>query len=110
MPGSTVQVWLHSTPVFLGEALAGADGSFVQSFAVSATTVAGEHHVVLTGQDPANNPTEIELAVTVVSAINTNLPSTGSGWTIEQLLLAGLLLGGGITSIAVARRRTQRVR
>ncbi len=49
MPGSTVDVWLFSTPVLLGEISVGSDGTFERLLALPDGIEAGEHTVQLNG-------------------------------------------------------------
>jgi hypothetical protein len=54
-PGSTAVVSMHSLPVVIGTATVGADGSFVDTFALPTSVPAGLHHLAIVGKDPLGN-------------------------------------------------------
>ncbi|WP_454050481.1 hypothetical protein [Cellulomonas sp. Marseille-Q8402] len=103
--GETVAFYLHSDPVFLGTAVAGADGVARLLATVPADVPAGAHTVYATGGTSGRWATlPIELAVpAATAAADGRLAVTGSP---AGVLLAGasllLLTGGGLL---VVRRR-----
>ncbi|MDJ0350657.1 LPXTG cell wall anchor domain-containing protein [Cryobacterium sp. PH29-G1] len=112
VPGETVEVWLHSTPVLLGTLVAAADGTVTGSFALPAATPAGVHHIVLigllSGSVTSADITVTAPAVVATSSLDTALPTTGinaglTGWVALLLALSGLAL-------VLARRRRVRAR
>ncbi len=64
-PDSWIELWLFSTPFFLGYAEVGPDGSFDQSFAVPAAVVAGGHTAQINGFDPDGQVRSISLGLMV---------------------------------------------
>jgi hypothetical protein len=115
-PDSTVDLTLHSTPVSLGTATTGNDGSFSKTVTIPADTSVGEHTIEITGTDanqqPATHTVEIDVVTaegTTVTTVGTGgtgtLPFTG-GSTLPLLFVALSLLGGGI-AMAARRRHSQ---
>jgi hypothetical protein len=113
-PNSTVDLTLHSTPVALGTATTGDDGSFSKTVTIPADTPVGTHTIEITGTDasqqPATHSVEIDVVAATGSTVTTTapggttpLPFTG-GSTLPLLFVALALLGGGV---AMAARRGQ---
>jgi len=65
LPGETVSFYLHSDPIFLGTAVADANGVATLVVAIPAGAPAGEHHVRATG---ATSLRTAEIPVTVTAA------------------------------------------
>jgi hypothetical protein len=65
---TSVSVTLRSEPVLLGNATAGADGTFTQSYAIPAATPAGAHTITLAGTGADGQPASVVLDLTVVAA------------------------------------------
>lgn len=126
-PGAEVEVYLHSTPIFLGTVTATKDGKVPFTFKVPAEVEKGTHHIVLTekGSGKTARITVEIIGATVVppasettntgsatgSAAKTNAPvknvkklaNTGATTDALSLLaLATALLGG---ALIVARKR-----
>jgi LPXTG-motif cell wall-anchored protein len=109
MPGSTVDVVLHSTPVDLGTFDVGSDGSFSTSVTIPAGIELGAHVIEVTGTDSNGVPAVSTIPITVSAAVTTttvaggsgSLPFTGS--TVLPLLVLGLSLVG--VGLALRRRR-----
>ena len=66
-PGTTIQVFLFSTPTLLGEALVKADGSFVVSLMVSTEKLTGEHTMQLQGTSISGEQRKAEIGVVLES-------------------------------------------
>ncbi|WP_162257750.1 LamG-like jellyroll fold domain-containing protein [Agromyces sp. Root81] len=73
-PNQLVELWLHSTPVKVGEVTTSGEGSAVVPITVPADTVAGEHALVATDTDGA----ELARTSLTVTAIPTD-GGTGGG-------------------------------
>jgi len=114
-PDSTVDLSLHSTPVSLGTATTGDDGSFSKTITIPANTTAGAHTIEITGTDAnqqtATHSVEINVVTSTGSTVTTvhtggsTLPFTGSS-TIPLVFFALTLVGGGL-AMAARRRRAQ---
>jgi len=114
-PGTNVDAFLNSTPIFLGTMLADASGVVSGTFAVPANFPTGPHTVTLTGTGIASNVGQtlsagltigafVQAPTTTAPPAVGTLPSTGS----ESMTLTGmafLLLGTGAALVLVARRR-----
>jgi hypothetical protein len=110
-PGETVAFYLHSDPVFLGTAVAGADGIARLLADIPADVPAGAHTVIATGGTSGRWATlAVELAVPVAAAPATTPTATGPELAATGaqagVAMAGawlMLLGGG-GLVLVARR------
>lgn len=98
---SQVEIWLHSTPVKLATASAGADGTLSYSVTIPASTEAGTHRIrvveVSSGGESWSAP------FTVTAASPSAIPSTG----VEPgtlIALATAFLCGAIVLVAIKRR------
>ncbi|HLY13392.1 MAG TPA: hypothetical protein VKR24_03510, partial [Candidatus Limnocylindrales bacterium] len=84
--GSTVHLWLHSTPVSLGTTIALQDGTYSQLVTIPGGTAVGAHLIEAIGTDPSDAPFTITTAITVTiaaapatsTALEPN-PSDGNG-------------------------------
>jgi len=107
LPGSTATVWIMSTPVRLGTATVGQDGTFTSNFTIPVDLAAGAHTIQLQGLD-YNGESRALAAGVAVDAVGANsaLPVTGTE-SPRNLLLAGALLGGGaiLAGLAQVKRR-----
>ncbi|RMI14429.1 hypothetical protein [Cellulomonas triticagri] len=121
LPGETVAFYLHSEPMFLGTAVAGADGVARLLATIPAGAPTGAHTVIATGgtsgrwatlavelavpaATPVANPVAAAPVATAPAALAVTGSQTGSLMTGAWLLL---LVGGGL--VLVARRvRTTR--
>ena len=111
--GTTVHLWLHSTPVFLGTTVALEDGTYSQLVTIPAGTIAGGHVIEAIGTDPFDaafsitTPITVSLATAPVTAsADVAGPNVGSGASLALflvLLLAGI--AGATMTIARDRRR-----
>jgi outer membrane protein OmpA-like peptidoglycan-associated protein len=64
-PGSTVEVWLFSTPRLLGTAVVKADGTFSVSVPVPGDISVGQHTLQAEGLNAAGQPRAVSAGVTV---------------------------------------------
>jgi hypothetical protein len=102
VPGETVRFVLHSDPVFLGTAVAGADGIAVLVVDLPDGVPAGQHHVVATGVD-SGRVAEVPILVADPRA---ELATTGTDPAALTGLVAALLAtGAGFLLVARLRRR-----
>lgn len=102
-PGETVQVWVYSTPTFVGRFVADASGAVTGTVALPAGLALGTHSVVLVGESsglvldaPFEVVTQAELATTGASS--------GIAWLAEMGAVL-VLVGGGLAGAAALRRR-----
>jgi hypothetical protein len=95
--GETVQLWIESTPVLLGTAVAGADGVVSFQVAIPAEVGGGAHTLRLVG---LTSGTQLTWALTVAA-----MPATGGTLSAEAVggALALLVLGAG--GVLLRRRR-----
>jgi LPXTG-motif cell wall-anchored protein len=107
-PGSQVDVWLFSTPTYLGQLTVNADGSFSGLMDLGDIEV-GEHTLQVNGLSLSGSQRSANMGVLVNSvddAVPTTLPATGTDvmvfpWVVLMLAAGGLLV---LTS-----RRTRRI-
>jgi len=64
-PGSKVQAWLFSTPVLMGTATVGDDGSVVSSFVVPKDVPDGAHRIAIVAKTTDGEPATLAVGVTV---------------------------------------------
>ncbi|WP_159066884.1 LPXTG cell wall anchor domain-containing protein [Cellulomonas timonensis] len=108
-PGELVVFYLHSDPIFLGTAFAGADGVATLTAVLPATAPAGAHHVRAIGGTSgvwAEVPITLAAGGTVAAAgapSLATLPATGSPASSGVLTALALIAVG--TALTVARRR-----
>lgn len=67
-PGAGAAVELHSDPVALGQALAGADGAFALNATIPQDAAPGEHTVVVAASAPGFESSTLSRPVTIVAA------------------------------------------
>ncbi|HEY0215103.1 MAG TPA: fibronectin type III domain-containing protein [Cellulomonas sp.] len=111
-PGSSVDVWLFSTPYLLGQATVGADGTFSASFAMPEDLATGAHTVQMNGvgTDGAVRSLStglVVLADPVAAAPTTPLATTGSDSGVLGLA-ALVLVGLGVLALRVQRLARRR--
>lgn len=109
-PGSTVDVWLFSTPYLLGEATVAADGTFSATFALPDGVPVGAHTVQMNGVSTDGAVRSLSTGVVVLAdpvatpaAAGTPLATTGAQ-SGDLALLALALLGAGVLAVRVRRR------
>lgn len=92
--GERLELELHSTPVALGTATAGADGSLSQRVTIPASTPAGAHTLVAKRADGS----EVSIPLSVASAPSTGADGTGANGTGAN----GTAAGNGTTAGGVS--------
>ena len=105
MPGTTVELWMFSTPHFLGNTTVSADGSWTIDFVVPAALPDGQHHIQAEGTNAIGSARAIRAQVLIEQAPPPMmLPATGNRDAITQwsLLLAAL---GAMLMLRSTRRR-----
>jgi hypothetical protein len=102
LPGSTVELYIYSTPTHLGSVLVGADGAFTATVTVP-TGFYGSHSLVAAGVDEDGNPRYSRMDITVAEDPSSlaytgfsALPFVGGG-------LLALVAGAGL--LVASRRR-----
>ncbi|MGB3410535.1 MAG: hypothetical protein WBA45_05010 [Microthrixaceae bacterium] len=102
-PGSSVAVWMHSSPTLLTTVTAGADGRVSATVTVPKDAQLGAHEMKLVGQDTDGQPLTLSLALDVTPI--GQLAFTGGD--SSPLLAAGLALivAGALLSEFTRRRR-----
>lgn len=109
-PGSTVDVWMFSTPYLLGVATVEADGTFTAAFPLPSGAVVGEHTVQLNGVGPDDAVRSLAAGIEVRSApvaAAPRLAATGSDPT-SLLALEALVLAMGAALLVLRRRLVRR--
>ena len=101
-PGSLVDVWLFSTPTYLGTVRVNADGTFSGSLTVPSTIAVGGHTLQANGNSSDGRLRSLNLGVQLVDRSFT-LPKTGSSDTLG--LVAVWLLAAGAFLVIARRRR-----
>ena len=99
-PGSSVEVWLFSTPTQLGTAVVGADGTVSGTYKLPFGTKSGAHRVVVTAKLPNGKPTTFTLGILVGDISTTS--------TLTRVLIAipiSLAIGFGFLLPTQLRRR-----
>jgi hypothetical protein len=77
-PGSIAEIWLFSTPVFLGETTVLEGGTFAKTFDVPGDIELGEHVIQAEGTSAAGEPKAIAAGVIVAGATAVS-PEAGDG-------------------------------
>ncbi len=103
LPGSRVQVVLHSTPTLLADVAAGADGTF-RVVVDTPALPAGEHTIVVSGTRSDGERRAVSLGVELLDAQDV-LAFTGST-PMPRLLAALGLFGLGVLLVVWSRRPT----
>ena len=99
-PDSEVEVWLFSTPVRLGSAAVGSDGSMSKTFVLPAGVKSGNHRVAVLAKLPNGKTATFTLGI-VVGDISTTS-------TVTRVLIAipiALAIGFGLVLPTRLRRR-----
>jgi len=99
-PGSTVEVWLFSTPMKLGSAVVGANGAMTGSYRLPVGIKSGSHRVVVTARMTNGKPTTFTLGILVGDISTTS--------TLTRVLIAipiALAVGFGFLLPNQLRRR-----
>lgn len=122
MPGSTVDVELHSTPVKLGAPTVGQDGNWSLVATIPADTPPGQHEIIATGTAADQSEASVSYGVNILAAqgspettstTTTTVARSGSmpftGGSTLPLLVAGVALLGAGVGMAARKRRADRV-
>lgn len=103
-PGTTVDLWLFSTPALLGTATVKADGTFSAMVPLPAGVAAGNHTLQVNGLSTSLSTVSATMGIKVARTVPSRLASTGADLPIGA---AVALLVLGIPMVIVARRRTR---
>ncbi len=115
LPGATIELLVYSTPISVGTAVAGPDGTFLVEVTLPADLGVGTHHLVATGVDANGNVRNLVIEVQVTASGATTvtqaqvadeegLAYTGADVAVPAIGgLAALAIGGGL--VVVGRRR-----
>ncbi|UZN03101.1 RHS repeat domain-containing protein [Cellulomonas sp. S1-8] len=114
-PGELVDLWLFSTPVLLGTAHVGSDGTFAARFALPTGVPAGQHTLQLNGTAADGTLVSIASGVLVEAAPvaapaspaprSAALAVTGGSVAAGVVLATSLLAAGGLALAFAGRRR-----
>jgi hypothetical protein len=99
-PGSTVDIWLFSTPQRLGTAKVGADGRMSGAFAIPKNVEEGPHRIAITARLPNGKSATFTLGIAVGEIARTS--------TLTRVLIAipiVLAIGFGLILPNQLRRR-----
>jgi hypothetical protein len=99
-PGSTVDIWLFSTPQRLGSAVVGADGRVSGSFTIPKNVEDGPHRIAITAKLPNGKSATFTLGIAVGEIARTS--------TLTRVLIAipiVLAIGFGLILPNQLRRR-----
>ncbi len=91
-PGSTVEVWLFSTPIHLGRLGVGSDGTFTGQLQIPLDVPVGVHTLQANGMTVDGAERSVSLRVEVDPAAATTLAFTGGSDPRVALVVALLLL------------------
>lgn len=114
MPGSTAEMWGHSTPAFLGSVIVDANHEATSDLALPSSIRPGDHTLVINGFNEAGEAVSVSVGFVVVAdGEATTLarsgalaaPADGSGWL--WLLVAPPLVLAGFLLLLVRRRRRE---
>jgi len=101
-PGTEVEVWLASDPIYLRSTVVEADGTWSMTFDGPADVESGEHTIQAEGVAADNEAQAISAGVRVASERDVTLPATGSDNNL--VLLALLFIFSSL--FAVVRRQS----
>jgi hypothetical protein len=120
LSGSTVEVWMFSTPTFIGTAIVGNDGTFGASFLIDDLLAVGEHTIQLSGIGPDERVRSTSIGVRiedpespsreriVLSSVPGGLGGGMAGPTGQLLLALTAVLVAVSTRYLLAARRRRR--
>jgi hypothetical protein len=111
MPNTQVDIVLHSTPVDLGTADVGNDGSFSKSVSIPGGIEIGSHTVQVSGTMGDGDQGTASIPITVTAAVTTTTVGGGSGTLpfTGSTVLPLLVLGLSFVGIGLALRRRRRL-
>ncbi|MBO9625892.1 MAG: discoidin domain-containing protein [Microbacterium sp.] len=102
--GQTVQLWLHSEPVLIGEVTVSDDGDAVIAARIPASTPAGAHRLVVTDATGAELASS-GLAVTAAAGSGAGLAATGADGALWSAVAASALAAALLGVVLWLRRR-----
>jgi hypothetical protein len=109
VPGETITLVLHSTPVTLGTTTADPSGSFSANVTIPSDTPAGAHTVIATGSTGDSSTTDLTVTgatpSVAVAVATPDLPFTGADIAAVSSVGAIALALGGMLLLAGRRRR-----
>jgi hypothetical protein len=110
-PGTDVDIYLHSVPVWLATVTADEDGEIAADVIIPGGTANGAHRLVLEGIDPSEHPLVLSESITIGGS-GTTLPPTatasdpsGANGGSALPLVAGLGLLAGMIGMGLTTRR-----
>jgi hypothetical protein len=103
--GSTVTVWLFSTPTLLGHALIDASGGFSATFPMPPGIASGHHHIVLKGTGANGKAATFSIAA-VVPSKSAVTRSRAFSFAIMLPLIAAILSAAFLPSARKRRRKS----
>jgi len=101
-PGSTVEAWLFSTPVLMGTAKVGADGSVVGNFAIPRNSPEGAHRIAIVARTKDGKPATLTVGVMVGEW------DKSAGVAVWLIVLPIVLAAVGALLLPATRRRRLR--
>ena len=107
-PGSLVEVWLFSTPILLGEAIADTDGVWSLEVAIPGDSELGEHLIQIEGTRRGGEDRAIRATLVIADpAPATPLPETSDDSSLLNVVILFGLFGSvaALIAIGVQRRR-----
>ena len=104
-PGTTVELWLFSTPKFLGSAVVAADGTLTASFEIPAGVHVGAHTAQFDAVSADGSPLSVNTALHV-SAAEKSATTPGPGINLFAVIaVLVLMIGVGLAVIFFIRRK-----
>ena len=100
-PGSEVDVWVFSDPIYLGFVVVGDDGTFAGSFALPVEIPVGKHTVQANGISSSGSLRSVNAGILVEEMA---LPVTGQS-TSAAVDLGVVAMAAGLLFIMIIRRR-----
>ena len=105
-PGSSVEIWLFSTPVMIGTATAGDDGSWTVEVRIPSEVEIGEHSIQIEGTAPGDIDRTIRATLMVADPTPVmTLPESGSDLTLLNYSILIGALGALFAMVATGSRR-----
>lgn len=102
---TTLDVWLNSSPRFLGSTVTGGDGTFVFEVTIPSDVELGSHMLRFEGVGHEGVEQSTMLGVAVVDVLAQRLPATGTSPLIGWALLVTAV--GVVVLVRGGRRRTE---
>jgi hypothetical protein len=102
-PGSTVDVWAFSTPVFLGTGIADASGAVDLAVEVPDVLAAGSHTLQFTGESATSEPVAVSIGLIVTEPAPVTEPVTSAPTSEESNTPDAVPVDGGSDGATAAR-------